>query len=64
MLGQRRRQWTNISPAYDQRLVFAGYVSLLLNRVHCIIFSRDILPCDMKGRYLCVVHAHLAYTST
>ena len=24
MLGQRRRQWTNIEPALGQRLVFAG----------------------------------------
>ena len=33
MLGQRRRRWANVKPALFQRLVFAGYLSVVLHYV-------------------------------
>ena len=39
MLGQRRRRWARIGPAFGQRLVFAGSVV----RPHCVL---NIAGCE------------------
>ena len=47
MLGHRRRRWTNIKPALDQRLVFAGdrrstSMSVTLSHWHEVRYTAGI----------------------
>ena len=52
MLGQRRRRWPNIEPAFDQRLVCAGttlYRSANPKGSNCLFKSKQLLPFDFAG---------------
>ena len=42
MLNQRRRRWSNVKPALDQRIVFTGVVMQCCEIARCEIFSTTL----------------------